>query len=272
VTGWLKKELLNAQIELKPFYTQFVQLYEQKLWHQLTVQLENFIKIKPPLKLIDLYLNFVIDWENKMNRITFVQFVALAARQMKDQKQALTFLLEHEEKMKGDKNAQDAYALVKMETAHYKLATGDIDGCKLAIQESEVILDQLPGVHTSINATFYRVSADYYKIILAYPQYYHNALLYLSSVNSDDLEILAKQERSYDLAISALLGEGLYNFGELVNYYKERSDLCRKTLPFFSQSDFLSLFSFFKICEATFFLFFLNRKAICVASDFLYFF
>jgi 26S proteasome regulatory subunit N9 len=178
---------------------------------------EKFIANKTGPLLIDLYQNFVIDWEKKMNRITFVQFVALAARQMKDQKQALAFLLEHEEKMKGDKNAQDAFALVKMETAHYKLATGDVDGCKLAIQESEVILDRLPGAHTSINATFYRVSADYYKIILAYPQYYHNALLFLSSVNSDDLEILVKQERSYDLAISALLGEGLYNFGELVH-------------------------------------------------------
>lgn len=54
------------------------------------------------------------------------------------------------------------------------------------------------------------------KAKLAYPQYYHNALLFLSSVSLDELTDVEKQERAFELAISALLGEGLYNFGELV--------------------------------------------------------
>ncbi len=51
-----------------------------------------------------------------------------------------------------------------------------------------------------------------------YPQYYHHALLYLSSVSLESLSIQEKQERAYDLAISALLGEGLYNFGKLLTH------------------------------------------------------
>lgn len=205
--------------ELQQYYVQFEQLHDQKLWHQLTIQLEKFItNSNTGPYLIPLYENFVIDWEKKMNRISFVQFVALAARQIPVQSEALKFLESHTEKLKEDENSKDAFALAKMETAHYKLATGDYAGCKEAISESEKILESLPGVHPSINATFYRVSADYFKITLSYPQYYHNALLFLSSVSLEDLSIEVKQERAYDLAMSALLGEGLYNFGELVYF------------------------------------------------------
>jgi 26S proteasome regulatory subunit N9 len=145
-----------------------------------------------------------------------VQFVALAAAQISDPKAALSFLETQKLKLKDDKNAQDAYALATMETAHYHLVAGDLATCKSAIAESEKIIEALHSVAPSINATFYRVSADYYKISLAYPQYYHHALLFLSSVNMDSMPLKTKQERAHDLALSALLGEGLYNFGELV--------------------------------------------------------
>ena len=122
-------------------------------------------------------------------------------------------------KLKEQQSAsKEAYVLAIMETAHYKLSTGDVDGCKESIDESEKLLDQLPSIDPVINASFYRVSADYYEKKLAYPQYYHNALLYLSSVNLDDLSAPEKQERAYELSISALLGEGIYNFGELVPF------------------------------------------------------
>ena len=58
---------------------------------------------------------------------------------------------------------------------------------------------------------------NYKKVKADYPQYYRNALLYLSSINIDDLSNEEKVERAYELALSALLGEGLYNFGELVS-------------------------------------------------------
>ena len=51
------------------------------------------------------------------------------------------------------------------------------------------------------------------------PQYYENALLFLKSVNQSSLPIKEQVERAHDLALSALMGEGLYNFGELVIIY-----------------------------------------------------
>ena len=52
-----------------------------------------------------------------------------------------------------------------MEAAHYKLIINDIEGCKAAMEESEKILDDLPETEPVINASFYRVSANYYKVI-----------------------------------------------------------------------------------------------------------
>lgn len=52
---------------------------------------------------------------------------------------------------------------------------------------------------------------------MGYPQYYHNALLFLSSVSLEELTGQEKHDRAFDLSMSALLGEGLYNFGELVS-------------------------------------------------------
>jgi 26S proteasome regulatory subunit N9 len=60
--------------------------------------------------------------------------------------------------------AKDAFVLAKMEAAHYRLITGDADGCKKAIDECAKILETLPSVEPIINASFYRVSADYYKV------------------------------------------------------------------------------------------------------------
>ena len=49
-----------------------------------------------------------------------------------------------------------------------------------------------------------------------YSQYYKNALLYLACVQLDELSQAERAERAHDLALCALLGETIYNFGELL--------------------------------------------------------
>lgn len=151
-----------------------------------------------------------------MNKISLMRFVARASRQLKTSKDSLEFLCPFAAKVKGDKNSLDAYVFISMELAHFKLLTGKIEDCKADIDECEKIQDKLLTTDPIINASFYRVSADYYKATAGYPQYYHNALLFLSSVSLNDLSIQEKQERAFDLSMAALLGAELYNFGELL--------------------------------------------------------
>lgn len=110
-------------------------------------------------------------------------------------------------------------------------------------EEVEEMLNNLPGV-TSVHGRFYDLSSKYYRIIGNHAAYYKDALRYLGCVDIKDLPgrpkawwemvffpcwsallstilfIAAieteKQERAFTLGLAGLLGEGVYNFGELV--------------------------------------------------------
>lgn len=111
------------------------------------------------------------------------------------------------------------------------------------IEEVEEMLNNLPGV-TSVHGRFYDLSSKYYRIIGNHASYYKDALRYLGCVDLKDLpgeaafpmEVISdecqmvvaqsedllspteteKQERAFTLGLAGLLGEGVYNFGELV--------------------------------------------------------
>lgn len=60
-----------------------------------------------------------------------------------------------------------------------------------------------------------------------YGPYYKNSLLYLACVDpAEDLTNDERMLRAHDLSIAALLGETIYNFGELVRafpYFPQQS-------------------------------------------------
>lgn len=51
---------------------------------------------------------------------------------------------------------------------------------------------------------------------MEFASYYKNALLYLACISVPDLTAAEQQERAHDLAIAALVGDTIYNFGELL--------------------------------------------------------
>lgn len=50
----------------------------------------------------------------------------------------------------------------------------------------------------------------------SFSEFYRHALLYLASVKWEEIPAAEAQERAHDLCIAALLGENIYNFGELL--------------------------------------------------------
>jgi len=128
----------------------------------------------------------------------------------------------------------DAHVLLLATLAHAKLVFGDPEGTKTDIDAAWAVLDNLSSVENAVNAAYYSVAADYYKVRVApyvgrwrlltaeqakaeYGPYYRNSLLYLACI--DSVADIAPEERllrAHDLGIAALLGESIYNFGELV--------------------------------------------------------
>ncbi|CAO3654101.1 unnamed protein product [Mucor fragilis] len=216
VPKFLNEERQKTPTQLQQYYTTFEDLYERKLWHQLTTKILEFFKEpeSAPYQ-ISLFQNFVAEWEDKTNKLSLVSIALQAAKQFSDLNESVSFLDEIIKKV-DTPETKDVYVLALMESAQFKLKLNQTDDVKKAIDESEKILDGFDSVDTAIYANFYRVSAEYYKVKANYAQYYKSALLYLACVDVEELNVSDRVERAYDLSLSALLGDMIYNFGELL--------------------------------------------------------
>jgi 26S proteasome regulatory subunit N9 len=112
----------------------------------------------------------------------------------------------------------EAYALSLSSIAYAQLLLGDLPACKKSLDECEKLLAEQDTVEPVVNAGYYGVAGDYFKVKADYAPYYKNALLYLACVDVDkELSEEDRSARAHDLCIAALLGETIYNFGELVS-------------------------------------------------------
>uniref|UniRef100_A0AAQ5XV14 26S proteasome non-ATPase regulatory subunit 13 n=1 Tax=Amphiprion ocellaris TaxID=80972 RepID=A0AAQ5XV14_AMPOC len=216
VSGYLKQQQSNSSTpEMAAEWHALEDLYNKRLWHQLTLKLTDFVKdpcFKTGDGLIQLYENFLCDFEHRINPLSLVEIILYVARQMSDPKDAITFLEKTKEKVKS---SEEAVILCKTSIGSLKLEINDLPATKKIIEEVEEMLNNLPGV-TSVHGRFYDLSSKYYRIIGNHASYYKDALRYLGCVDIKDLPETEKQERAFTLGLAGLLGEGVYNFGELL--------------------------------------------------------
>uniref|UniRef100_G1KP11 26S proteasome non-ATPase regulatory subunit 13 n=1 Tax=Anolis carolinensis TaxID=28377 RepID=G1KP11_ANOCA len=191
------------------------ELYNKKLWHQLTLQVLDFVQdpcFAQGDGLIKLYENFISEFEHRVNPLSLVEIILHVVRQMTDPNVALTFLEKTREKVKS---SDEAVILCKTAIGALKLNIGDLQVTKETIEEVEEMLNNLPGV-TSIHSRFYDLSSKYYQTIGNHASYYKDALRFLGCIDVRDLPVADQQERAFTLGLAGLLGEGVYNFGELL--------------------------------------------------------
>ncbi|XP_041084592.1 26S proteasome non-ATPase regulatory subunit 13-like isoform X4 [Polyodon spathula] len=161
-------------------------MYNKRLWHQLTVELLDLVQ-SPAFatgdRIIKLYENFISDFEHRINPLSLVEMILLAVRQYSDPESSLKLLEKTKEKQ--------------------------------TLDEVRVMLDKLQGV-TSLHSRFYHTSSSYYQVMGEHASYYREALRYLGCVELAELSVAAQQQKAFTLGLAALLGEGIYNFGELL--------------------------------------------------------
>ncbi|KAJ1959570.1 26S proteasome regulatory subunit [Dipsacomyces acuminosporus] len=218
VYGYLHKQQAEAPGELGQYFSEFEDLYERKLWHQLTQQVERFINIPEaaPYR-IDLYNTFVRDWQKHMNKVKLVLFALAAARQYDSIQAASEFMAGITEEV-NKPESQEAYTLASLETAHFRLLLNDLDWTRETLHKCEKAIESFAQVDPVIYASFYRVCADYYKAKAVFGQYYKNALLLLACIDIQELTLADRVQRAYDLSIAALLSDNIYNFGDLLSH------------------------------------------------------
>ncbi|XP_043561647.1 26S proteasome non-ATPase regulatory subunit 13 isoform X2 [Chiloscyllium plagiosum] len=169
VSGFLQQQQSEAG-ELGPDWQQMEELYNKKLWHQLTVQLQNFVQ------------NPCFATGDGLIKV---------------------------------KSSDEAVILCKTAIGALKLNVGDLPVTKKTIEEVDEMLTNLPGV-TSVHGRFYDLSSKYYQIVGNHASYYKDALRFLGCIDIKDLPVAEHQERAFTLGLAGLLGEDVYNFGELL--------------------------------------------------------
>ncbi|KAG5249067.1 26S proteasome non-ATPase regulatory [Salix suchowensis] len=173
----------SAHPELDEWYNSLADLYQKKLWHQLTLKLEQFVALavfQAGDALIQLYNNFITDFETKINLLKLAHF--------------------------AEQRIEEPVLYIKMQIAIFKLEQGDQKECKKLLEDGKSTLDSMTDIDPSVYASYYWEFAEFYK----------SALLYLAYTAVESLSDSFKLDLAFDLSLSALLGDNIYNFGELL--------------------------------------------------------
>ncbi|CAN4107115.1 unnamed protein product [Withania somnifera] len=207
--------------QLSEWYTTLSDLYQKKLWHQLTLKLEQFV-VLPVFQagdgLIQLYHNFITDFETKINLLKLAHFGVIVSRQYTEKEAAIGFLEGVTEKLHNTKETriEEPILYIKMQIALFKLEQGDQKECQKLLDEGKTKLDSMTDIDPSVYASYYRVSSQYHKARQEFAEFYKSALLYLAYTSVESLSESFKLDLASDLSLSALLGDNIYNFGELL--------------------------------------------------------
>ncbi|KAJ7242735.1 hypothetical protein C8J57DRAFT_1526096 [Mycena rebaudengoi] len=117
----------------------------------------------------------------------------------------------------SNSKSEEANVLLLATIARAKLLYGDVEGTKTDMDKAWAVLDRLEGVDNGVNAAYYQVAACYILMPSRRNPTIHRIIkIRCSSSCVTDLTAEDQLARAHDLAISAFMGETIYNFGELL--------------------------------------------------------
>eukprot|EP01095_Lingulamoeba_sp_RSL-Kostka_P016540 TRINITY_DN813_c0_g1_i2.p1 TRINITY_DN813_c0_g1~~TRINITY_DN813_c0_g1_i2.p1 ORF type:complete len:388 (-),score=128.42 TRINITY_DN813_c0_g1_i2:120-1283(-) len=192
--------------------------YDQKLWHQLTGQLQQLVD-EPAFNegkfLLAIYEQFISNFQEKIKDLSLIQMIVKISKQVDDVKERITFL-QKSENVKERDQASYVFLICKMGILY--LEVEDYDKCKQIFDEAEDILEQLSGIDPTVHASYHYFSAQYQKIKGTAGEFYNSMLLYLAYTQIDQVPEAERQETAFNLCVSALIGDEVFNFGELLSH------------------------------------------------------
>ncbi|KAK5446433.1 26S proteasome regulatory subunit [Exophiala xenobiotica] len=216
ISNFLAEQRDEAPTELQHIFLTFEDLWERKLWHQLTdTLLEYFSNPESTSQRLPIYNTFIISFADKINQLKLVKLALSASAQIKDDTERSQFLKTLAARVdKPDSEEAHVYTITELGSVYLRL--GEKSKAREQLDQAQKTLDQFDFVENVVHAAFYRVNADYFQAEGDYTSYYRNSLLYLACIAESDLTPEQRQHRGYDLAIAALVSDTIYNFGELL--------------------------------------------------------
>lgn len=205
--------------EQASWFAAFEDFYTKRLWHQLSTKIFEYIDKAPGNKdLLGLYQNFVSDFEMKMNPLLLIEFASKVVAQINNPDTNIQLIEALKPKVKHNDMAFVLCSIIIGEQLGIK---NDVATVKKLLEDLEDEVDDVDGV-TPVHARFFLLASDHYKKIGDHCNYYRNSLRYLGCLSDTDDSFKnptpEQQERAFTMALAALLGDEVYNFGELLQH------------------------------------------------------
>lgn len=210
-----------AYPDLANKYQYLKDLQSRKLYHELTGELEVFVKDpasrKSPPNLPKLYTEFIKSFQDKLNQIRLVSICTEISEQFTDPAEGQAFL-ESIAAQINSKTEFEASLLCKMQIARWKLRRGAEFHAevKATLDEQLQIVEGLVGAEPVVHSAYYRVACDYYGAKGPASKFYKNALMFLAYTQYDEMPPQERFDLAVNISIAAMTGDGVFNFGEVI--------------------------------------------------------
>lgn len=144
--------------------------------------------------LIQLYHNFITDFETKINLLKLAHFAVVVSRQYSEKQASISYLEGIIEKLQTtrEQRVEEPIVYIKMQIAMFKLDEEQKE-CKKLLDEGKSTLDSMTDIDPSVYASYYWLSSQYHKVRKEYAEFYKNALLYLAYTSVESLSDAFKQ-------------------------------------------------------------------------------
>lgn len=162
-----------------------------------------FFQVQAGDALIQLYHNFITDFETKINLLKLAHFAVIVSRQYSEREAAISYLEGVIEKLRNTRELriEEPILYIKMQMALYKLEQGDQKESKKLLEEGKSTLDSMTDIDPSVYASYYWVSSQYYKARQEFAEFYKSALLYLAYTSVESLSDSFKLVSDFHLSL-----------------------------------------------------------------------
>ncbi|XP_033164191.1 26S proteasome non-ATPase regulatory subunit 13 [Drosophila mauritiana] len=215
VTAYLATQKKTTNKELAAEWTLIEELYNEKLWNELTIKLVTFVRhesLQDETALLQLYQNFLSTFETKINPYGLIQILEVVVDNIGDKKEAIEFLEKMKDKVKICDEA--VWDLQVMQGNLYLSNLNDLNATKKIIEELRDVLEEAGNV-TPVHGKYYMLASQYYRRVGKHSDYYRCGLQFLGC-SLDEYPRDQWAQQAFFLGLAALLGDGVYNIGELL--------------------------------------------------------
>ena len=198
-------------------YDEFNDLYNRRLWHQLSISLESFlndISNKRDDNYIKLYDEFISKFEARLSPTHLAQLVSIIGHSYDDNNNALNFF--NKVLNARTRLGLEASLCIDMDVVLVKLKVGMTDEVKVMLDEAKTKLATISSNETIVYSKFYRSQSEYLKCVGPPQDFYKAALMFLAYTPVESLPQAQKYMLATDMALASITGDDIFNFGEVI--------------------------------------------------------